>query len=551
MPNQRTLGNFTDINEFKNTKKLLYLAKKSHENYLLKSQEADLQNAIDYYIQAMKIAPHISEPYYKLAILLYTKNQISVEQGIEQCRKAIMLSPSCPKARLFYGYFLNLAGYHAQARYEFLRAIKSNLFTSSPARIALALSLLEGIRNGELSFNKFLNAIYYLFSGSVLTLFDMPTLNLFYRSFICNLSVFYYNVKGFFLKQVKKYDLATQNYECAAKNTPKTEQFYIKAGDTAFKAKDTNHAIQSYKKALEYNPYNTQIILKLATIMQNYCENKEDELIECYTNLLKADPCNARICYELGNLYIRVDDRFSALNSFKRAVDIEPNNPFYRNSLAYTYIQLKHYDEALVQYKKAINLNPDNKWTSIVCQAQGAIYYQVKENYEAAITAYEAATVLDKENYDAFYSLGEIYHEKERFDNAIENYCLSLKIQETPKAYCALGIALWQIDKTEESIIAFEQCLYLDSENSDAYNNLGTIYLDSCGEVEKAMVFFSKAVEYNPSDTIAYYNLGRVYQILQEPDLAAKNYQMAIDLNKITDKLDQNEIEQRLYSIFE
>ena len=75
------------INEFKNTKKLLYLAKKSHENYLLKSQEADLQNAIDYYVQAMKVAPHISEPYYKLSILLYSQNQISVDQGIEQCRK--------------------------------------------------------------------------------------------------------------------------------------------------------------------------------------------------------------------------------------------------------------------------------------------------------------------------------------------------------------------------------------------------------------------------------------------------------------------------------
>ena len=60
-------------NEFQNSKKLLQLAKHAHEQYLLKQQQIDLENAIDYYIRAMKLTPHMSEPYYKLAILLYNK----------------------------------------------------------------------------------------------------------------------------------------------------------------------------------------------------------------------------------------------------------------------------------------------------------------------------------------------------------------------------------------------------------------------------------------------------------------------------------------------
>ena len=94
--------------QFQNSKKLLLLAKKSHEEYLLKQQEIDLENAIDYYIRAMKLTPHMSEPYYKLAILLYNKQQITLDQALNQCKKAVMLDPDCPKAKLYYGYFLNL-----------------------------------------------------------------------------------------------------------------------------------------------------------------------------------------------------------------------------------------------------------------------------------------------------------------------------------------------------------------------------------------------------------------------------------------------------------
>ena len=152
----KTAKNTTD---FQSSKKLLALAKKSHEEYLLKQQQIDLENAIDYYIRVLKLTPHISEPYYKLAILLYNKNQITLEQALKQCEKAVKLSPECPKAKLYYGYFLNLAGRTAQAKKAFSDAIKQNLLTSSRARIALALSIFKEIKQGKTSIESFSKAI--------------------------------------------------------------------------------------------------------------------------------------------------------------------------------------------------------------------------------------------------------------------------------------------------------------------------------------------------------------------------------------------------------
>ena len=113
---------YSQSQEFQSSRKLLQLAKQSHEQYLLKQQQIDLENAIDYYIRAMKLTPHMSEPYYKLAILLYNKKQISLEQALNQCKKAVMLDPDCPKAKLYYGYFLNLSGQTRQAKQEFSKA---------------------------------------------------------------------------------------------------------------------------------------------------------------------------------------------------------------------------------------------------------------------------------------------------------------------------------------------------------------------------------------------------------------------------------------------
>ena len=73
---------------------LLEEARAAHENYLIKQQDADLEKAIEYYIDAIKVNPSISESYYRLASLLLMKGQISIEGALEQCQTALTLEPN-------------------------------------------------------------------------------------------------------------------------------------------------------------------------------------------------------------------------------------------------------------------------------------------------------------------------------------------------------------------------------------------------------------------------------------------------------------------------
>ena len=68
---------------------------------------------------------------------------------------------------------------------------------------------------------------------------------------------------------------------------------------------------------------------------------------------------------------------------------------------------------------------------------------------------------------------------------------------------------------------------------------------------EEALEYFETAIELNPNYTLAYFNAGRASQAMDFTNDAANYYQMAINLNKITQELDEYDIQTRLRSLFE
>ena len=144
------------------------------------------------------------------------------------------------------------------------------------------------------------------------------------------------------------------------------------------------------------------------------------------------------------------------------------------------------------------------------------------------------------------------YFSLDDYDNAIKAYCDAIKINpENAKSYCKCAMALWEKDYTEEAIVAYHKAIELNPDYAIAYNNLGVIYLDDIGNIKEAIELFEHAVENNSHYTLAYFNLGRAYAILKENTKAAKYFQQALDLNAITNDLDDEDIRYRLYKLFE
>ncbi len=551
MVNQMDSSRVYDKNDI-DVNAILELARKSHEQYLIKFQREYLDEAIDYYISAIKMNPNLSETYYRLATLLWDNGQISLSAAIEQCQSAVSISPENPNARIYTAYFLNMAGKYDEAEKEFKKAIELNPLKSARPRLSLAMMLLNKMKTDKISFREFSKSLYYLLSGSMTLPLDKPSLKMIYKNCgeLCAIKTF--EAYGKILEKFHKYPDAIRTYDIAAEKTGREELFFSKIGDISIQNEAPEIALDSYLRALDANPNNCELLAKIATVIQTYFDEKIDTAIDCYTRILEIAGQDERVYYELGHLYLKKDDSINAVNAFKLALSLALDNPFYHNSLGYALVQMEQYDEAIEHYQIAINLNPDNEWTSIVCQALATIQHKVKENSEAAVALYQMALVLNPACEDSYISIGDIHFENNETELAIKAYCDAISANpENPKAYSKCGMALWEADYVDEAIVAYNKAIALDPEYDVALNNLGVVYLDGIGNINESIFLFQDAVALNPDYTLAYFNLGRAYQAIGDKIRAAENYQIAADLNEVTSDVDADDLQRRIYSLFE
>lgn len=531
---------------------LLKEAREAHEKFLIKQQDSDLEKAIECYVDAIKANPSVSESYYRLASLLLIKGQISVEGALEQCKTAISLEPNNVNAHIYSGYFQCLNGNFEEAEKEFHLAVANAGMNSARPRLFLSKVLFSRLKNNKHSVKDVMKFLYYFLSGSMMIMWDCPSIKMFCKFLANDFSVFSYKALGETFEKMKLFPSALEAYSKGLEKTSQGNLFYQKMGDLSLECNDIEASLECYKKAYELNPNDREVLIKLATINQTYYPENTDITIDYYNSLLEFGVDLDKIYYELGHLYLNKSDKIHAVTAFKLAQELNPENPYYNNSLAYAYIKAELYDDAIEYYQLAIKLNPDAEWTSIVCHALGAIYAEIKNNFEAAEATFNAGIVLDPNNVDIQLSLGDLYMAQNDLDRAIKTYCDAISVEpENYLTYAKTGLALWEKDYLEESIVAFHKSIELNPNFEIAQNNLGVVYLDGIGEPKESVQYFRNAIDINPNYTLAYFNLGRAYQAIGEKALSAEYFQMTLDLNKITQEMSEKEIRQRLYELFE
>ena len=536
-----------------NAQETMQMATSAHQRYLLKANNEDLASAINGYIETISKNPLETGAYYRLATLLHNNGQISIESAIGQCRKAVKLNENDVNAHVYLGYFLSLNAQFEEAKSEFETAIKLKP-TSSRTRLVLALTILEKIKSStkEKSVKDYTDALYYCLSGVVMSLFDKASIKMLCQSAIDNLNFVKFKAIGTILEKANSEKQAYNVYLSAVDNSKKSITLYERMAKIAIKKKRLDIAFDCINNVVILSNNDPMKVANAIEFVEEYQNDKIDTLIDYYTILVSKYPEFAKCYYELGHLYIKKEEKINALSAFKLALKYDENNPYYQNALAYAYVQLEQYDNAVELYKKALETNPSNEWSAVVAQALAAIYHQVKGNSEAAISMLQNSLLLTKNKSQIHEAIADIYYDNENLDGAIEYYQTALNEDENnPKIYSRLAMAYWEKDCIEKSIVYYSKAIELDSGYDIAYNNLGVVFLDGLGDVNRAVKYFKTATEINPNYVLAYFNLARGYEMSGEKIAAAKQYQKALNVNRRVNEMDFKLIEERLYKLFE
>ena len=545
---------FKELSPEEESKDLISQATAAHQQYILRANNEDLINAINLYIKAIKINPDIPSAYYRLASLMHESGQIGLEGALEQCRRAVELDPKNASARMYLGYFLSQNGEYEKATEEFKAAMKLKPTSSHRARLAMALAFLEKRKksHGSTDFISFSKAMFYIFSGSVFFLFDKAGIKMFCKNIINDLNFARYRAFGKILEKSHLDKNAYELYSDALDNTKNAPLFYEKMAGIAIKKERPEVALQCYQNAVQLSNHDVNTVVDLIEFMEENFPERIDDLIDNYTILIKKLPDFSRGYYELGNLYLKKEEKINAVSAFKLALEGEPDNPFYQNSLAFAYVQLEQYDSAIELYKQALENNPDNEWTAVVAQALAAIYHRIKGNFDAAISMLQNALILTKNKTEIYLSLADIYYDIEDMDEAIKYYTLAIEGgYKDAKVFSRLAMAFWERDYVENAIEFYTRAIDIEPDYEIAYNNLGVVYFDGLNDAERAKPCFEAALKLNDNYTMAHFNMARYYESVNDKVPAANEYQYALDLNKLYPEIDDDIIQERLFKLFE
>ncbi|MBR6163139.1 tetratricopeptide repeat protein [bacterium] len=309
-------------------------------------------------------------------------------------------------------------------------------------------------------------------------------------------------------------------------------------------------ALALYQNALEKAPGFVDLYIVTGEIYRQK-KRYEDAICE-FKMAIWLDSLNVKAYAKLCDLYEEIQDFDSAIEVCRNLISIQPHVAHFQNNLA-TYFYMKgEIPKAISHYQNSITLRPNAKCSSDVARTLGFIYQEHTKDLDASIASYQIAYNLSPDDLDIYLNLGNVFYEKNEYDNALTVYRKALeKTPYSSRLHCNLGYLYWGKGNIDEAIKEYEKAIRFDPNYDIAYNNLGVIYLDDLGRVQKAIELFEEAARCNPNYALAHYNLARAVAITGNKIEAAKLYQIALDLNSYSHELDRSEIEDKIQGLFD
>jgi tetratricopeptide (TPR) repeat protein len=247
----------------------------------------------------------------------------------------------------------------------------------------------------------------------------------------------------------------------------------------------------------------------------------------------KSEPRNEDAWYGLGEAYYSLQRYSDAIEAYRQALRINPDDTVAWNNLGAAYDGLQRYSDAIEAYRQALRIKPDyaDAWNNL-----GAAYNGL-QRYSDAIEAYRQSLRIEPDDAKAWYNLGYAYGDLQRYSDAIEAYRQALRIKpDDADAWNNLGNAYRRLQRYSDAIEAFRQALRIKPDYAEAWYNLGNVY-GSLQRYSDAIEAFREALRIKPDDAKAWYNVGITYY-------ASGNKSAALDVVKTLRRLDPAKADQ-------
>ncbi len=267
----------------------------------------------------------------------------------------------------------------------------------------------------------------------------------------------------------KKFDVAIQKYNEAVKLQSNDPDLYYNLALALANAHKFDDAMQNIDKAIQLKPGEAayaDLKKKIGDFKESEILNKAQEILTEGDKLFQAKdysgalgkyqealkmvpetrkPQQAVVLVQIAKTQGQLNQYDQAVATFKKAIDLAPENASHKAALAQYYMKEKKYDEALNIYAdpKTAGNQPVDQVLFNLGQAQ---YNQ--GNSEVAQIAFERAIKANPQNAEAYYELGMILYQSKKDDK---------QAKEVLTKYLELGKEQAHLDNTKAVLVVLKK----------------------------------------------------------------------------------------------
>ncbi|WP_371255971.1 tetratricopeptide repeat protein [Ruegeria sp. 6PALISEP08] len=198
---------------------------------------------------------------------------------------------------------------------------------------------------------------------------------------------------------------------------------------------------------------------------------KTDAAVEVLQNLATQDPDLPGVHVALADLQRRQENYQAAVTSYDTAIALTDNaaggNWFLHYARGISHERLKQWDEAEADFRRALELNPDQPQ---VLNYLGYSLVERKEKLDEALDMIQRAAAARPDSGYIVDSLGWVLFRLGRYDEAVEQMERAVELMPVdPVVNDHLGDVYWAVGRAREAEFQWKRALsFIDPEDTDS-----------------------------------------------------------------------------------
>jgi tetratricopeptide (TPR) repeat protein len=304
------------------------------------------------------------------------------------------------------------------------------------------------------------------------------------------------------------------------------------------KQKNYQEAISLLDKAIEADSSYVDAYLALRQVYLIVGDtNKALEICKKGFRCFSDPESNRKITKAIASLYAKTGEPEKAEQLFQRIINESPKDANSYDLYA-SYLESEgRYDEALENYRKAYQLDPEN---SGVAFRLGNTYFELKR-YLEAVEFLKKAKEAFSEDIEIIKKLAESYSELAQYEKAIEEYKSIIKIIPAHvSSRIQIGNAYLKMKQYKKAESYYKEALKLEPGNLSVYYQLINLELTR-KNLSGVQAYINKGFSIDPNDYILlglhgdyYYRLGLNYMQQKKWNPSIESFEEAIRIWKKT-----------------